>query len=304
MSDAVWGAADLDLDAYLSRIGLQGPLEPTLDTLRSVHRAHTAAIPFENLEIILGRPILLGLDDLQAKMVHRRRGGYCYEQNLLLAAALERMGFEVHGLGGRVRMGSERLRPVTHMMLRVRCEDQYWLADVGFGGDGLLEPLPLRHGARARQERWTFALEATRDGGGEAVGGEACGRETGGRGTGEGETGGRETFVLRTLRDDGWLDLYSFTLERQYPVDYAVMNYYISTHPRSPFTGRPVVQRREPGARHTLLGAHLSIARPGQDIEERDLEAHEWASVLARHFGIELSPADVERLRDWRPGGE
>src|SRR5881398_483010 len=118
----------LDLDAYLARIGYQGGLSPTAAVLKALHSAHVFSIPFENLDILLGRPILLDLESLQAKLVHGKRGGYCFEQNLLFAAVLEQLGFAVTRLAARVRRGAARLLPRTHMTLRVEVEGAAWLA--------------------------------------------------------------------------------------------------------------------------------------------------------------------------------
>src|SRR5438552_5613549 len=137
MSDLT--ATGFALDAYLARIGYTGPREPTPAVLEAVHLAHATHIPFENLDIQLGRPILLDLASLQAKLVHGRRGGYCFEQNTLFAAALEQLGFRVTRLAARVRIGATRLSPRTHMTLKVDVDEGSWLADVGFGGAGLLE---------------------------------------------------------------------------------------------------------------------------------------------------------------------
>ncbi|MWA14076.1 arylamine N-acetyltransferase family protein [Streptomyces sp. BA2] len=94
-----WNGEELDIDAYLARVGHEGEAKPDFDTLRALHRAHVASIPFENLEMMLGRPVPLDLGALQDKLLRQRRGGYCYEQNLLFAAALDRIGFAVTGLG-------------------------------------------------------------------------------------------------------------------------------------------------------------------------------------------------------------
>ncbi|MGZ5214282.1 MAG: arylamine N-acetyltransferase family protein, partial [Actinomycetota bacterium] len=101
----------LDLEAYLARIGHTGDLGPTIDTLTALHREHVLSIPFENLDILLGRPIRLDLESLQAKLVQRRRGGYCFEQNSLFAAVLEHLGFDIVRLAARVRMGDDRSTP-------------------------------------------------------------------------------------------------------------------------------------------------------------------------------------------------
>ncbi len=171
--------------------------------------------------MLLGRPILLDIDSLQDKLVNRPRGGYCYEHNLLFTAVLDRFGYRVSPLGARVRqagsalMGSDKLQPRSHALLRVRADGEDWLADVGFGGEGLLEPIPLVPGATVRQAGWTYRLD----------------REPGG------------VWVLRSLHPDGWFDLYSFTGEPHHHVDYGVYNHSASTSPSSPFVKRVVVQR-------------------------------------------------------------
>ncbi|MEV0120330.1 arylamine N-acetyltransferase [Streptomyces sp. NPDC050703] len=263
-----WNGEELDIDAYLARLGHTGGTKPDLDTLRALHRAHVAAIPFENLEMMLGRPVPLDLAALQDKLVRRRRGGYCYEQNLLFAAALERIGFDVTGLGARVRVGASATRAVTHMLLSVRVDGEAWHCDVGFGGEGLLEPMPLREGAEARQGEWRFRLHGERDG----------------------------VLVLRTWRPDGWSDLYAYTSEPRLPVDYVVMNHYTSTHPMSSFIRRPVVQRAAPEARRRLVGDQLTVTRADGSVAERTVPVSELPDVLVREFGIELDSADVARL--------
>ena len=134
-----WSIERLDLDAYLKRVSYDGSLDPTVETLQALHRAHLAAIPFENLDILLGRGISLELDAIQQKLVHNRRGGYCFEHNLLFSAALERIGFPVTRLAARVQ--PERPGPRTHVCLLVEAGGERWLADTGFGTT-LLEAMP------------------------------------------------------------------------------------------------------------------------------------------------------------------
>lgn len=269
MTESIWSGDQLDLDAYLARIGYEGERTPTAGTLRELHARHAAAFAFENLEIILGRPVLLDLKSLQEKMVGRRRGGYCYEQNLLYAAALERFGFQVSGLGARIRMGETKIRPVTHALLKVRLDGTDWITDVGFGGEALLEPVPLRDGVEVRQGGWTFGLVR------------------------EGEDG---TWVLRSRHADGWFDLYAFGPEARHPADYGVFNYYISTHPRSPFTGRTVVQQPGPDLRRTLIGTELTLTRPDWSREVRQVPAEELPAVLETDFGLVLDGRDAADL--------
>ena len=149
-------APEFDLPADLRRIGHAGAREPTLDVLREVHLAHATHIPFENLDILLRRPIRLDLASLQAKLVAGGRGGYCFEQNQLFAIALRALGFSVQALVARVRLGVRQVLPRTHMLLLVGIGGERWIADVGFGADGLLLPVPLGKGGESRQYAWRF----------------------------------------------------------------------------------------------------------------------------------------------------
>lgn len=280
MSGLAWGSAELDLDAYLERTGYRGPLEPTAATLRALHRCHAEAIPFENLEIILGRPVNLDLASLQAKLVMRRRGGYCYEHNLLFAAVLERLGYAFSGLSARVTMGTGQPRPPTHMCIRAEADGVSWLVDVGFGGEGLLEPVPMRPGQRISQGHgaWRYELADQGDG----------------------------TWALSSLRPHGRLELYTFTLEARPPIDYQVFNWYTSTHPRSPFTQRPVAQTAGGTLRRSLIGDELTLIRPGWACDTRTVAPADLPEVLAADFTIELTAQDagtLRRLRAHQPSG-
>ena len=247
----------LDLEAYRARIGHAGGLEPTIETLTALHRAHVLSIPFENLDILVGRPIRLDLASLQTKLVDDRRGGYCFEHNALFAAVLEHVGFEVTGLAARVTMGEERTTPRTHMILAVDVDGRRWLADVGFGGDTLLDPIAFDDAEAVRQAAWAFRL------------------------TEEGDV-----RVLWGLRADGWLDLYTFSEEPQLPVDYEVANHYTSTWPRSPFVTKVIAQRSGLDERWMLIEDELRVERPdGTERWTVGSEA-ERLSILAERFGL------------------
>jgi len=251
--------APLDLDAYFDRIGYSDGLTATLATLEQLLFAHATSIPFENLDILLGRPILLDVPSVEAKLVTARRGGYCFEQNTLLAAVLERLGFQVTRLQARVRAGSTHLRPRSHMLLRVDIGERPWLADVGFGADGLLGPLPLAPGEPVRQFAWSYRL-----------------RQEG------------ELRVLESLQGEAWQDLYAFTLEEAYPIDYVVANHYTSTHPNSPFVRGLVVQLPGPEVRWTLQNQRLSEIRPRERRETVIEGDAALLDMLARRFGLHL----------------
>jgi N-hydroxyarylamine O-acetyltransferase len=250
----------IDLDAYRTRVGYTGPLEPTLDVLRALHFAHATNIPFENLDILLGRPISLELGHLQDKLVRARRGGYCFEHNTLFAAVLERVGFRVERYAARVRMGATGVRPRTHMLLGVFVDCEPWLADVGFGNGGPLYPTPLAASELDTQELWSYRIAA------------------------EGETS-----VLQTLQADGWLDLYAFSREVQEPVDYVIANHFTSTHPQSHFVQMLIAQRSAPGKRWTLKNRELTLARPEESTtitlpENDDAIVNTLATVFDLHF--------------------
>jgi N-hydroxyarylamine O-acetyltransferase len=250
----------LDLDAYLRRVEYAGAHDASAATLAALHRAHVTHIPFENLDVVLGRPITLDLRSLQAKLVAGRRGGYCFEQNLLFSAVLQTFGFAVTQLAARVRLGSSVLRPRTHMTLAVEAGGSRWLTDVGFGAQGPLVPVPLAVGASSQQGAWTFRVAD--------------------------ESGLR---VLQSSRGEEWQDLYAFTFEPQHRVDYELMSHYTSTHPSSHFTQILTAQRIAPDVRRILRDLDYSEDR-GHDVTTRTLAGgDEIRDVLAREFGLEFS---------------
>jgi N-hydroxyarylamine O-acetyltransferase len=152
----------LDVFACLRRIGHNGPRAPTFATLRTVHARHPAAIPFKNLDPLLGRPVLLDLPSLQAKLVQQRRGGYCFEQNTLFAAALETLGFQITTLAARVVWRSED-SPRTHMLISVNLNDGPYIVDVGFGGYLFAAPLKIEPGLEQKTHCGVFRILRTRD---------------------------------------------------------------------------------------------------------------------------------------------
>lgn len=251
----------LDLDAYFARIGYTGPCEPTLAALEQLQFAHGTSIPFENLDIQLGRPISIDLASIQAKLVRARRGGYCFEQNTLLAAALEKLGFHVTLLSARVRLGAARVLPRTHMLLAVDAEGQRWLVDVGFGTGGPLKPLALSPGRVFEQSLWSFRL-----------------REDNG------------AWVLESLRDGAWHDLYVFTLEPHYPIDFEMANHYISTHPASRFVQTLAVQKQSPEVCSLLRNRELTIVRRGEKSVTEISDDEVLLRVLAETFGLLFPP--------------
>lgn len=264
---------DAELSAYLDRIGLAAPPRPTADGLAELHLAHATHVPFENIDVLLRRPIRLDPESLHRKLVRDRRGGYCFEQNALLAGVLERFGFRVTRLAARVRYRASRLLPRTHMLLAVECDGGTWLADVGFGGSGLLVPMRLEAGLEQRQFRWSYRV--VREGG---------------------------NWVLQAGRGGEWQDYYAFTLEPQEPVDYEVANYYVSTHPDSAFTRTLAVQIPTPERRHILRNRELTTDH-GDRVETRTVADDELPDLLAGVFGLTVPPGTTfpNNPWDWRP---
>lgn len=251
----------LDLDAYLDRVGYGGALRADLATLADLHLAHASRIPFENIDVLLRRPILLDVDSLQAKLVTAKRGGYCFEQNRLFSAVLQTAGFSVTHLAARVRYRTQRLLPRTHMLLLVELDGARWVVDVGFGAEGLLLPVPLGKPEGVRQFAWTYRVVE--------------------------EDGVR---IVQSLRDGAWSDLYAFTLEPQELPDYEMASHYTSTHPSSRFLQALTVQLPTQQVRHILRGREL-IADTGSDSEPESrvlADDEELLCVLADTFGLRL----------------
>jgi N-hydroxyarylamine O-acetyltransferase len=252
-------ADSIDLEGYLARIGYSECLDPTVETLRGLHFGHVTQIPFENLDILLGRGISLDLKSLQAKLVEQRRGGYCFEHNTLFAAILESLGFAVTRLAARVRFGSQTIRPRSHMLLSVDVEGEPWLADVGFGGEGLIYPIRLHQKDEDRQGAWTYRVYDEGD-----------------------------VRVLQSLHAEGWFDLYAFTRELQYPVDYVVSNHFTSTYPNSPFVRSLLAQYTSPEMRFTLHDRELTEERPDgkttTTLPDDDALLATLADVFTLHF--------------------
>src|SRR6478609_4781709 len=198
----------MKLSAYFDRIGYRGPWQANLASLSALTLAHSQSIPFENLDVLLGRPISLDPDALFQKLVVERRGGYCFEQNGLFLEVLRELGFNVAPISARVRLQRPRdfTPPRTHVFLRVELDGESWLTDVGVGGVSLTSPLRLA----AREEQAT--LHEPR-------------RIL--------QEGGRLYHQLRFGAD--WQDVCEFTLEEMPPIDREVGNWFTSAHPDSHF---------------------------------------------------------------------
>lgn len=262
-----WEIERLDLDAYLQRIGYDADLNADGRTLSGLHRAHMAAIPFENLDVVLGRGVAVDLDSVQRKLVDARRGGYCYEHGLLFGAVLERVGFTVDRLLARIGDDTERPRPRTHMALHVHRDEEQWLADVGFGG-GLREPLVWGDTRPHRQGGWTYRMTPTPTG----------------------------SWHLGERLGSQWAVLYSLGPEPQHAADVVMANHFTSTYPDSPFVGQPVVMRNDDDLRRRLRGRELSLVRPDGSTEQRRLTDTELTVFLRDDMGLPLTDTELASI--------
>jgi len=249
----------MDIDAYLDRIHYHGPRTPDAETMRALHLAQMRAVPFENLSIHWGEPILLDDGALFEKVVTRKRGGFCYELNGLFAALLREMGFAVTMLSAGVARPDGSFSPeFDHMALRIDL-DEPWLADVGFG-DSFREPLRLDSREEQVEGRQAFLID-------------------------EGEDGRR--ILARRGEDGEWKPVYRFSLRPYVYADYAEMCRFHQTSPDSHFTRNRICSLATPDGRLTLSGMKLITTRGGERRERELADDQEYAEALREHFGIE-----------------
>jgi N-hydroxyarylamine O-acetyltransferase len=261
------------LDRYLAFTGAARPAELTFDALAALQSAHLCAIPFENLDALLDRPVSLEYDALAAKLLSGERGGYCFEHNVLFAGALTALGYGVELLAGRIVVGQTHARPRTHLALRVRLDGGPVLSDVGFGRTALRGPVRMAPGVvqplGAHYEARLVPVE--------------------------------EELLLQ-LRPNGeeaeWEDQYLLAPHAQLMPDFVMANYWVSTHPAATMKERVLVLRSLPDGKRSIGGHRLTIDEPGRQVS-RDITAGELESVLREEFGIRLP----EPLHDLEPAG-
>ena len=251
-----------DLDAYFSRIGFAGSTAPTLDLLRRLQLLHTATFPFENLNAVLGRPVALDIPSLIAKMILGGRGGYCFEQNGLLAAVLTTLGFAVIPLAGRARLGVPEgvVLGRTHMLLKVALDDGAYIVDAGFGGLNPTAPFALVPDIAQPTSHETYRFVIVPGG-----------------------------FETQAELAGTWTPLYRFTEEPQVQIDYEIANWYISTAPASRFVQNLILARPATDRRAAVLNDRLTIRyRDGRVEESRIGGVNGLRDTMAEHFDLDL----------------
>jgi N-hydroxyarylamine O-acetyltransferase len=255
----------VNLNAYFERIGFAGSIAPTLATLELIHALHPATIPFENLNPLLGLPVLLDQESLEQKLLAERRGGYCFEHNTLLMAMLQDLDFTVRGLAARVVWANPEAinQKATHMVLAVDIAGTTYIADCGFGGLGLTAPIKLRADIEQTTPHETYRL-----------------------------TGGEPDWQLQVQLGEAWRTLYVFTLDERQEADYVAPNLYVSSDPQSKFTRDLGMALSPSGRRITLNGNRLTIRAAGETESVQVFgDVAELRDVLSNVFGIGVLPA-------------
>jgi len=248
-----------------------------------MQQAHRQAIVFENIDVLLGRPIAIDSDAVFAKLVEQQRGGYCFEHNRLYADMLAAVGVASRPLLARPRLALPEgfVGPRTHVALLAEVEGQHWLADAGFGGS-FVPPLPLEHGAQGQ----------TPDGASHRLRyiGEPHGEWLLERAGPSASTDGR----ARDSHD--WQAQYSFDLAHVEQMDLEQANHWTATWPGSRFLAAPIVSRVLDGGFAALSGTTLSVGRGGMADKREVADAGELRDVLAAQFGIVLNPEEVQQI--------
>jgi N-hydroxyarylamine O-acetyltransferase len=251
-----------NLALYLRRLGFDAPPAPTLETLRQLQLRHTGAFPFENLSTLSGQPVLIDLPSIEQKVLHDGRGGYCYELNNLFLALLQALGFDARGISGRVVMGQPEgaWTARTHRLSLVTLGGVRYITDVGFGGMVPTAPLMLDTPSEQFTPHEPYRIDQHEDG-----------------------------YTLRANVGGEWRAMYIFDLQRQEDIDYAVGNWYVSTHPESSFARQLMVARTGEGWRRTLNNGSFAIHRIGSETERRQVtEVDELMGLLRSEFDIRV----------------
>jgi arylamine N-acetyltransferase len=257
------GALPQDIRAYLNRIGYRGPLDGSAKTLAGLQEAHVKAVPYENLDILMGVPLSLEIPDLFRKIVRKRRGGYCFELNGLFAWLLECLGYPVHQHMSRFLRDETAIPMRRHRVLKVEAEGKFWLCDVGVGGPSPCRPLQIEAGLEQHQGEESYRLR-------------------------------QDPFlgwIVDEFRKGAWMQYYSFTEEPQLPIDYVMPSYWCEHAPESIFKKGNMISIRTPDGRNTVAGDEFRLFTK-EGVHAFVPESEEARRDAFRtYFGIDLDQA-------------
>ena len=257
-----------NLDSYLERINYSGDKRVSEEALQDLHIAHTLNVPFENLDVFYRRPIRLDEASLYRKIVENQRGGYCFEMNGIFSVALKRIGFKVSNLLARVTIDGRYYTPKTHQVILVETENKRWLADVGFGNDGMIAPILLEE--ESDQKQFAHVYRIIKD-----------------------STFG---YVLQKKERDSYRSLYAFTLDKCFPEDFEMSNHYTATFSESFFTKMRFCTMPTKEGRITLVDNQIKTTKNGFAEEKSVKNDDEFKRYLGEHFG--LNPDGILGLKD------
>ncbi|MBS64368.1 arylamine N-acetyltransferase [Salinisphaera sp.] len=248
----------IDLGAYFQRIGYHGFCAPTFEVLQALMRHHMASIPFEAVDVMRGQGVDLDPGAVDRKMIHGRRGGYCFEHTSLFRRVLQALGFALEPHLARVWIhGGSDAPAATHASLKVEADGRLWLVDVGFGGFLSNQPLAWRPNEAQPTAFGTFRLVETRDG-----------------------------YMLENRYQDGWSPLYEILDFDWQPIDFEMANHYVATHPQSLFKRELMIARTEDKVRYSLSNNRFTTRFAHGMTQERVLDETALADTLAATFGL------------------
>ena len=250
-----------NLDSYFERTNYKGSTAAGEGTLRDIHIAHTLNVPFENLDVFYRKPILLDGASLYKKMVKERRGGYCFEMNGIFSLVLQEMGFKVTNLLARVTIDGIHYTTKTHQAILVETGGHRWLADVGFGNDGIIAPLILEENTEQKQFAHTYRIM----------------------------THSAFGYVLQKKEEDRYNPLYAFTLEECSPEDFLMSNHFTSTFPESFFLKMRMCTMPTKDGRITLTDSHFKVVEKNDVLEVPIANDDEFNAALKEHFSLDLA---------------
>lgn len=255
-----------NLDSYLERISYKGNTNAVEDVLKDIHIAHTLNVPFENLDVFYKKPVLLDEASLCKKLIENRRGGYCFEMNGIFSLALQTMGFKVTNLLARCTLDGTHYTTKTHEAMLVETGSSRWLADVGFGNDGIIAPLLLEENTEQKQFSHTYRL--IKD--------------------------SKLGYVLQKKNEEGFYPLYAFTLDECSPDDFLMSNHFTATFPGSFFLTMRMCTMPKKDGRITLTDSHFKVVKENEVSTRPIANESEFASLLKENFGLDLNLCALE----------
>lgn len=250
--------ASLNLQNYLDRINFKGNAEVSSQALYDLHVAHTFNVPFENLDVFFRRPILLDEESLFEKIVGNRRGGYCFEMNGIFSMVLKELGYKVTDLLAKGIMPDGTKTAKTHQVLMVEVEGKKWLVDVGFGNEGISAPLLIQTEEEQHQFTNTYRIVS----------------------------GENNEYILQNKIDGEYQNMYAFSLEPCFEMDFLMSNHFTSTFPDSFFISMRLITMPTKEGRITLTDKHLKITENGEVTEKSVDDENDFEEYLNKYFNL------------------